>query len=1378
MKLLKAMLNRIGLDKLRLQTRVFLLYYLVVILSVSAVGYYGYTNAGNAIRNQAAEDVTDVTNEAAQDIDNFLKTIPLDLRYISHLPALKNYNYWNDLGVENKTGYWRFRVMANLLSFLSSKDSYYIIQILDTQGSEIVKIRYDRETGDAILEQVEALQDKHTEPYFYETMKLKKNEFYVSEITANAKGSQTRSSVTVIYFATPIIGDNEVRYGVAVVNVYAESLLSIIQHTESQSGITYHLVSPTGTCFYHQYKWKAEGKPESQEPNFQVIFPSIYTEVNDKAAGIVSDRGQVFSFKRIYPDSEDKNRYWILIGQIDEDKAMEKLNHFIYVFCAVFAAVLGLAFLGSRYTVNEFTEPLQRVTSQLDRLAKGEIVKEPVSYKAEDEILQIIKSACTLAESMEALTRQADVIASGDYGQTVVVLSENDKLGKAINNMTERLYQVEQENRRQNWLKDGLNQLSQRLSGDMGLHELAELSVSFVARYVEAGHGVFYVYKGEQQKPLELIGTYMFTERDTLSACYSLGEGAVGQAALEKKPILLKNIAREQVCITTGIVSAVPLNTFTYPILYDNTLYGVMELASFTPFDSVVQNFLIESGLIIAAYLYSVLQKEKIRKLLEIAEAAKRQAEEQSRKLQQANTEMEEQQQQLQQQTEELQQANMQMEEQQQQLQQQTEELRVTNAEIELQRQQVQQQADELQRKNQELVKAQDELTRKASQLELTNKYKSEFLANMSHELRTPLNSIIVLSRMMEKNEMSTMGPDDVKKANVIYQAGQELLRLINDILDLTKVEAGKMEVQVDQIVTEGLISEMQDLFGQTAREKGLAFVAEDRLKSAFRTDRNKLAQVLRNLLSNAFKYTKHGTVSLVIQRSEDAALPVEISVSDTGIGIPKEKHGLIFEAFQQVNGSISREYGGTGLGLSITKRFVELLGGRVELKSEPGQGSAFTILLPETYKGKYAVSEIMIEKKSDAPQSPRPMISEVKAPFEPVHDDRDTVTPSDTTILVIDDDPNFCKVIADVNKGHRYKTLIALTAQDGLDLLRRYPVSGILLDLTLPDMDGAEALRIIKSTRELSHIPVYIVSARDREPGLKGIEGYLQKPVTLEQIEKAEETILTASGRAVKTIVVLEGRTLKKQMIAELLKGQGISVLAAQNPKEITAHPDLVIVDYEQTHGSGFDTCQALCALMPHVPLIVYSSVNIDSEEEARLRQFTDSIIVQTDYAPQRLSKGINRFLQGISTKQDGSAKASLTRPVKGSEMLKGCRILVVDDDARNLFVITSALEQNGAKVMQAVSAKKIQEKLKAEAADLIFMDIMLPEMSGYEAIKMIRADETLKAIPIVALTAKALKGDKEKCLAAGANDYLSKPVDYELLVNTAVYWSSRNQL
>jgi hypothetical protein len=1385
--MIKTLTSKIGLDVLGVRTRLFLLAFVILFFSISIIGYYGYKNASQAYRTIAMNKAFEGSHDLTMLIETILYKVPEDLQFVTQFYALERYLYWRDLGVDNKANEWYKAVLDSFRSFALSRNFYYKIRFLDAEGNETIKLKHNRLRGDVHFATEQELDDKAKSPFFYEALKLNKGQFYVSEVGLSQENNKIEMPyIPVIRFAMPVVADNDVKYGVAVLNLYAETFLSHIQNFKKDD-MRFYLITDAGDYILNPNQETNWSHLANVTDSFKLDFPIIFDKCHKNKNGEFDFDGFVYSYRRIFPHPLDHSRYWIIICQIDEKTIMSNLNQFIFYFVVIFIVSLVISFYVLRFTINGFMRPILLAARQLNSLGKGEIVHETTDYRAKDEIGQILNSTFKLTHNFEALTKQADAIASGDYSQEVIVLSNNDRLGNAINNMTASLKKNEEDNNHRNWLQEGVNQLSQKLSGDLTLQELTERAVSFVARYSESGHGVFYVYNDES-KTLELLGTYMFTERDSLSSVYRLGQGAIGQAALEKKPILLKNIPRNEQVITTGVIVAKPLNTFTYPILYEGSLLGVIELASFTLFNGVIQTFLFEAGAVIAGYLYSAIQRDRIKTLLGIAESARSEAEEQSRSLQEANMQLEEQQQQLQMQTEELQNANVQMEEQQQQLHQQTIELQEANVQMEEQQNQLKQQAEELKLKNLELSKSNEIVEKKAKELEKSNQYKSEFLANMSHELRTPLNSIIVLSKLMEKNERNTLKPDDVRRAGVIYQAGQELLRLINDILDLSKIEAGKMEVHIEQINTTDLLTELKDLFEETAKEKKLTFTVQDKLNGTIATDRNKLSQALRNLLANAFKYTKAGTVSLTIQQGDNEKWPLNIIVSDTGIGIPPEKQTLIFEAFQQVDGSVAREYGGTGLGLAITKKFIELLGGRIMLQSAIGKGSAFTVMLPA------ALSE----------KAPKPKQTPLLRPIAPtvtVEDDRRNVTQSDTSILVIDDDPLFTQSIIDVNKDMGYKTLVAFNATDGLELVKNYPVSGILLDLGLPDMDGAEVLKIVKSTSELSHIPVYIVSAHDKEQSLidQGATGYLQKPVSLEEIRDVERLILNARVKQPKVILILESESLKKEIVGDIVKEQDIAVVGVPTITEAhdilkTCPEAVVIVDYEtagQNEASCLDACESLYKLcQKKLSIIIYSSKPIPPDDEARLRRFTDSIVVQTDYAQERLSRGIKHFLKDVPLKKkdklafpkkldkptDGfSETASLGEQLAITQKLEGLRVMVVDDDARNLFVMTAALEQHGAKVISAISAKKALIKLTQEVVHLILMDIMMPEMSGYEAIQKIRSHETLKSIPIIALTAKALKDDREKCLAAGANDYLSKPVDYDALVNTVAYWGKK---
>jgi len=987
----------------------------------------------------------------------------------------------------------------------------------------------------------------------------------------------------------------------------------------------------------------------------------------------------------------------------------------------------------------------------------------------------LMASMKTLVESMVRIAERADAIGSGDFDNYIELLSPDDRLGKAINNMTTLLRKSKAEGDRHNWLQQGNVTLSAAMMGDYPLRRLAEIAVCVLGRYLSAGRGVLYIYRPEEHA-LDLLGSYMYTEGNHPGNRYSEGEGAIGQVARERKPIILSSPGANAAPILTGTTSAAPLYTYTWPLLREDALLGVVEVASFECFTDRKLEFLQAAAGIIASNLFVAEQRENIQKLLLLSEAAERDARMQSERLQTINTQMEEQQQQLQLQSEELQQSNTQMEEQQQQLQQQSEELQQTNAQME-------EQAQQLQQNNEELLRTQEEVNAKAAQLELSNRYKSEFLANMSHELRTPLNAIILLSKMMADNRDGHLAAEDIKRAEVVHRSGQDLLRLINDVLDLSKVEAGRMDVHRSEIASNSVVQDFRDLFDSAAQERNLEFPIEDKLQGIFVCDRDKLYQILRNLLSNAFKFTKTGQVSLTLERSSGNVLPIRLRVRDTGVGIAPDRQKFIFEAFRQVDGSIAREYGGTGLGLTISLRLAELLGGTIELHSVPGEGSEFCLCLPD-----HRPADISRLKPGQHPvQSPlpAPAVKPRSTSAPAATDDRLHLHADDQVILLIDDDPGFGAIVLEINKHLGYKTLLAATAAEGLNLLHTYRPAGILLDLGLPDMDGMELLHEIKSSRELASIPVYVISARDRDAAQEQLEiiGYLQKPVDEEKIAQAEALLLSARELADGGDVLvacsggIDANTVTAMFSARARAATVRQTTAAELPAVLAEHPwRMLIVDLT---GIAIDEALHMAedASRAQAALLFFSLHPISEEDAARLRRFSDSIIIKTPMAEKRLMMEMERFLRKVpqAARTRDSSPAQDHLQAEGGRPLEGKRILVVDDDPRNLFVITSALEQSGALVANAINGRKALELLERDDFDLMITDIMMPVMDGYELIQTVRADPKLSELPIVTLTAKAMAQDREQALAAGSNDFLSKPVDYNVLVNLAALWSSR---
>ncbi|MEG3640814.1 response regulator [Magnetococcus sp. PR-3] len=1343
-----------------------MLFYSVVILSLAAVGYYGYSNASEAYRDKAKNQVASRADAVTQSIEDYLRGVPNDLRFVSHYYALNRYLYWNDLGVTDKASRWKAAAMDTFRAFLSSRDDYYKVRYLDNRGIEQIKIRYDVDTGKVSFGEEERIQNNHQADYYQQPLSMDRGGLYVSTLNLNKEfGKIEKPYVPVIRFAQPVYGDNGVKYGVVVINVLADTFLDFLRQANTDEHSHYYLISAKGDYFHHPDEEKSWSHLLGNPANFLSDHPEVYAQIKSKEQGAFAWEEHLISYKRIYPNPLDRHNYWYLIGMVDGTEALAQRNTFVTIFFAIVALTLLAVVIASRYSIGSIISPMTRMTEQLESLGKGQVTNQGINYPYHDEMGRMLSSTKEVMQNMQLLTDQVNTIASGDYSSRVQILSEHDLLGNAINNMTCALQNNEHEQRHRQWHSGGLTELNQSLSGDLTLEELTQRAIDFVSRYVHAGRGALYVMEAQenQKKPLHLTGRYMFNQKDERHPYFSMGEGTVGQVAQQQQPLLLTQRSKADTHIHSGVAHLVAQSSYTIPLLFESRLQGVLEVAVLDELDNNQRQFLDEAAHIIAATLFTTLQRERIATLLEHSEAATRQAEAQSRQLQEANAQMEEQQQQLQQQTEELQQSNTQMEEQQQQLQQQSEELRLNN--------------DALQH-------SQEALNLRAQQLEEANQYKSEFMANMSHELRTPLNAIILISNLISRNEEGTIDAETVERARVMYNAGNDLLRLINDILDLSKVEAGRMEVYPESIASREILEELEKLFRETAQESRVTFKVEDDLQSYFVSDRQKVIQVLRNLLSNAFKFTPKGTVTLKLENTDHPRCPIRLAVIDTGIGIPKDKLKHIFEAFRQVDGSVSRQYGGTGLGLSITQRFAQILEGEVELQSEEGSGSTFALLLPQDeallpLEPEPQIVQTDLESVVFDDRDPSPVEGQAISSTEPLSAaSSQDISPDSQKILVIDDDPLFLENIAHLNLAQGLGTLSAQTGQEGLVLAQNHHPVGIILDLVLPDLRGEEVLERLKTSPELRHIPVYIISAHDKQRALmdQGAIGFLQKPVSDAQIASAQRALLQRVTANYHTLLILEGPALQQDLIVEKTMSYGAQQVVTQDPtdalKQLARQPfDLFLTDYDLQGMACVNLCQQLRLRQPDLPIIIYSSTTLSEEQLGELHRFTDDIIQQAPKASQRIFRSIERFLSSASS-ETSPASSSIPTPLSPQKRLDGQTILAVDDDPRNLFVLSASLEQNGARVLKALNGLKALEMLEQHQVDLILMDIMMPEMNGYEAMQKIRKNPLHSKLPIIALTAKAMKEDRQQCLEAGANDYLSKPVDYEILVNMVHAW------
>ncbi|MEE4357161.1 MAG: response regulator [Desulfococcaceae bacterium] len=930
------------------------------------------------------------------------------------------------------------------------------------------------------------------------------------------------------------------------------------------------------------------------------------------------------------------------------------------------------------------------------------------------------------------------------------------------------------------WLQSGESNLNHLIRGEQDIDSLGKIIIDFLCKYLNVYAGALYLYDEKTEK-LRLRSAYAYKKRKDLSSEFAPGEGLVGQAALEKESILICNVPDDYIHISSALGSAKPRNIIVAPFLFDDEIMGVIELGAFHDFTPLEREFLDNIVRHIGVVINTALSRTRMENLLFRTQTQAEELQVQQEELRQANAELEEQ-------TRALRVSES-------DLQEQQEELRVINEELEERTQDLEEQRDDVEKKNEALRIAHREIELKARDLEIAGKYKSEFLANMSHELRTPLNSILILSQLLADNKEKNLNRKQQEFAETIHSSGSDLLSLINDILDLSKVEAGKLDMVVEEMNLAELANDVRRTFEQVAVQKGLHLhvETEPNLPLTIQTDVKRVWQILKNLLSNAFKFTEKGGVTLRIfppdagtdfQSDLHPDNALAFSVSDTGIGIPKEKQGLIFQAFQQVDGTTSRKYGGTGLGLSISKEFARALGGEIRLESEPDKGSSFTLYLPLRSEGH--------QKKIPGPEpaSPPPAIQDrstaMPNPEESDHpfvkDDRRKIAKGDKSLLIIEDDPNFCRILLELAHEKNFKVLVAEDGETGLHFADYFHPSGIILDIGLPGIDGWQVMERLKENPETRHIPVHFISVNDNPlVALRmGAVGFITKPVSVEMLDDVFNRIENIVSRPVKKLLIVEDDEVQKKSMMQLIGNGDVESVAADSAQEAfrllsEEHFDCMILDLGLGDMSGFELLAKIRKnkKFAHIPVIIYTGKDISKDEEKKLQKYADSIIIKGVRSPERLLDETSLFLHRVESELPKNQQQMLLTVHDKEDIFKDKKILIVDDDMRNVFALASVLEEKGMKILEARNGKESLEKLSRHPdTDLVIMDIMMPEMDGYEAIGRIRQDMRLNKLPIIAITAKAMKGDKNKCVEAGANDYLAKPVDTDKLLSLLRVW------
>jgi HAMP domain-containing protein/CheY-like chemotaxis protein/signal transduction histidine kinase len=1039
-------------------------------------------------------------------------------------------------------------------------------------------------------------------------------------------------------------------------------------------------------------------------------------------------------------------------------------------------------------TINTMVDQLSSFADEVTRVARevgtegilgGQATVQGVSGVWKDLTDNVNQLATTLTTQLRAIAEVSTAVTSGDLTRSITVEArgEVEELKNNINQMITNLRETTEVNAQQDWLNTNMARFSGMLQGQRDLTQVSRLIMSELTPLVGALHGAFFMAtpNGDEDETLfRLIASYGYKHRKGIVNAFRPGESLVGQAALERKSIVVTDAPSDYIAISSGLGESPPASIVVLPILFEDHVMAVVELASFTPFTNTHVTFLDQLSETVGVVLNTIVATMRTEELLQQSQSLTQELQSQSEELQAQRDELERTNRELEEQARSLK-ASEEL------LQAQQEELQQTNEELEEKAQLLAEQNARIELKNEEVEYARVELEEKAEQLALSSKYKSEFLANMSHELRTPLNSLLILAKLLSDNDEGTLTDKQVEFARTIYNAGSDLLELINDVLDLSKVEAGKMEVNLAEVEPAAIADYVERTFRPVADQKLLEFevVVSPDAPAAISTDEQRLQQVLKNLLSNAFKFTEKGSVKLEIGRDDDG---IAFRVSDTGIGIDGDKLRLIFEAFQQADGTTSRRYGGTGLGLSISREIARLLGGQIRVESAPGEGSSFTLHLP-------LLSPVTRRPPARAVQRPE---EEDPPTFDPelllkneIDDDRHAIEDGDRVVLIVEDDVDFAKTELELARMRGFKGVVTTRGDLAVALAHEYHPDAIILDVKLPVQDGWQVLEHLKRNSSTRHIPVHIVSGtvderRTQHALRSGAVAVLTKPVEKQQLDDAFASIAEFHDR-VRSLLVVDDDADQRRAVTELVgSGDDVEIVGVASSEEALEllerrQFDCMVLDLKLPKMSGFTLLEKVKtdARFHTLPVIVYTGRELTRREETRLKKYAETIIVKDVRSPERLLDETALFLHRVEAKLPEEKRKMLEQLHSADSVLQGRKVLIADDDVRNVFALASVLERHGVDVLFAENGHEAMAALEANPeVDLVLMDIMMPELDGYEATRRIRADARFKKLPIISLTAKAMKGDREKSIEAGASDYITKPVETDQLLSLMRVW------
>ncbi|MDM8535552.1 response regulator [Desulfobacterales bacterium HSG17] len=1024
-------------------------------------------------------------------------------------------------------------------------------------------------------------------------------------------------------------------------------------------------------------------------------------------------------------------------------------------------------------TINNMTETLSLFAIQVTDVAHDVGVKGLLGRQAEvpnakgawrELTDNVNRLADNLTVQLRAIGEVATSVTQGNLDRTVDVAAQGEVelLKNNVNIMIGNLRETTRTGTEQNWLNSNLARFNRMLQEQKDIKNLADMLLSGLAEILPVRHSVFYLNDDKDGEVVySLFSSYGYQKRKFLPNLFREGEGLTGQCAREKKRILVSHVPEDYIRIGSGLGEAVPQNIILVPAQFDDQVLAVIELASFEEFDEIQLSFLDQLAESTAIVINSIGSARRTERLLIESQSMSEELQEQQEELKSANEELEE----------------------------QTQKLETSKMSVE--------------QRNTELEKAREELNERAMELALSSKYKSEFLANMSHELRTPLNSILLLSGMMAKGQTGELDEEQLKHSQIIHDAGSELLQLINEILDLSKIESGKMPVHLDEMELKDVTENAKHMFLPVAADQGLEFFIhiDENMPPVIRTDPDRVQQVIRNFLSNAFKFTEHGSVRLIIhsvhKENIDSIIGSQeirdkisssshdffaMSVQDTGTGIPKDKMHMIFEAFQQADGSISRTKGGTGLGLSISREIANILGGTLALSSKEEEGSVFTLILPV-----HPNQELEDSSEQENIKNPetRALPDSPKIIQERIEDDRLKISGKDERVLlVVEDDPRFAITLMELGRKHKFKVIHANRGTDGINLAEQFLPCAILLDIQLPVMDGWTVMRHLKKNPATRHIPVHVISVVAEENfGYRlGAVQYLVKPVKPKELEQTFSLIDEHLEKKMRKLLIIEDNENEREAVKKIIGNGDVTVTGVGTGKKgieelKTGNYDALVLDLSLPDMNGYDVLKTISKSpeIKRIPTIIYTGKDLSIQDERKLRRYAETIVIKTAESPGRLLEETTIFLHRVQADMDEMRQNLLAEIAGEDKTLKNRTVLLVDDDIRNAYALNAIMERKGLNVINAANGQEGLDMLKEHPEiDIVLMDVMMPVMDGLEAMRRIRSLDKHAELPIIALTAKALKEDRDNCLEAGASDYMSKPLDHDQLLSLIRVWLS----